>query len=230
MFINYAGREVWLSEDMARQVGEAIDRYIGRHGDIQNPALLPRHDREDMRQTIMADWMGADWLALSWTHLANTGRTLFPADGEPMAYHLKAALFMAGRARVRRWHGEDEGTTIPSLRSRGSTDFSGAGMGSRTASPDQILGAIESAQKDGLRAVSERARASRKRQVRTRRSFSYIINVVARYDDRTAIQIEKVAQHNYRTAGSVANRETPKSRKRLPKGTGKASMREALEG
>jgi hypothetical protein len=228
MYINYAGKEVWLSEDMARQVGEAIDRYIGRHGDLQNPAILPRSNREDMRQTIMADWMAADWTDLCIRHLSNTGRHIFPADGSPMDYHLRGALFMAGRARVRRWHGEDEGTTIPSLRARGSTDFSGAGMGSRTASPDRILEAIETATTTGIRPVSDRARRERRRQVRTRRSFQYIVNVVARYDDRTAIQIEKVAQYNFRQAGSVPNRQTAKGKP--CKASPSDKLREAIQG
>jgi hypothetical protein len=229
MFINYAGREVWLSDDQARQVSEAIDRYLGRHGEIPNPAPLPRDRREDMRQTILADAMSADWSALSLTHYGNTGRWIFPDEGTPMDFHLRAARFMAGRARVRRWHGEDEGAELSTLRPRASTDFSGAGMGSRTAAPDTIVSAIESAA-GGLWAVPDRSLRSRRRQVRTRRSHSYIITVVARHPDRTSIQIERVTVHNFRTAGSVPNRETVKSRKRLPEGTTPAELREALQG
>jgi hypothetical protein len=230
MHINYAGNNVWLSDDHARQVGEAIDRYLGRHGGMSNPATLLPCDREDMRQTIMADWLGADWTSLCLTHLTNMGRHLFPGDGSPMDYHLRGALFMAGRARVRRWHGEDEGTTIPSLRARASTDFSGAGMGSRTASPDRILAAVETVTREGVRPVSDRAARARRRLVRTRRSFTYLISVVGRYEMHTAIRVEKVAIYNYRQAGTVPNRQTAKGRPCKVSPGDAAAMRECLQG
>jgi hypothetical protein len=218
-----------------------LDRYLNRHGATNGETPLPDSMREDVRQSILADWLGDDWTARDFDYLARNGRTLFPPTLSAMGQHLRAMLFHAGRARVRRWRqaGQAQGSAADHRR-RGMDDSRGAGMGSRSADPALILAAVESAtgelvlsaaaaanrsrrglpnrRRGGLSAVPAKMAEKRTRWFKTRNSTGYTIDVVARHDDRTDIVIREFTRHNFERRGTITNRVMPRTFKKLPAG------------
>jgi len=232
-----------VSEADAAAVTARIDRYIQRHGSPYGET--PVTDPEEVRQGIVADWLTADWLTIELGVAARSGRLLFDPTLSDMGRHLRAALFMAGRSRRRRWHAEGDGVTTARQehRRRDLDDTRGAGMASRSADPSLILSAVESAA-GGLRSVPDRARRRRLRMLKTRNSSRGLLTVTSRpaakldADGRvwypvgsyTGVQIERVTVFNFRQAGDTPNRQTPKTLNRLPEGWTPDTLREAIEG
>jgi hypothetical protein len=228
-----------------------LDRYLNRHGSSMGETPLSDSMREDVRQSILLDWIGDDWTAREFEYMARNGRTLFPPTLSDMGQHLRAMLFHAGRSRVARWRqpGQGQGAAADHRR-RDVDDSRGAGMASRSADPALILSAIESAsgelvlsktaavnrsrrgmsnrRRGGLSAVPAKSAERRLRWFKTRNSRGYTIDVVARHADRTDIEIRRYDRLNFERRGTIANRAMPKVFKRTPAGVTAADVREAL--
>lgn len=232
-------------------VSARLDRYLRRHGSRygETPILPDRFD--DVRQSILADWLGDDWTAREWKSLERTGRSLFPATLSTLGQHVRAMLFHAGRCRRRRWRetGAGERVADGSRKSRNPDGFRGTGSASVAADPARIVAAAESA--SGVLVLSpaaERERVRRKLPTRYRGGLSYVpddapsrlkwmrrrsatrytLDVVARHADRTEIEIRSYRVHNFARVGKVRNRDTVRSRRPLPQGFGYGECREAI--
>lgn len=221
-----------IGRDDLAAVLARLDRYIRRHGSPYGETPVPGGDMEEARAVIVADWLSADWAAMEWTYLQRNGRTLFGPDLSDLGRHLRAALFMAGRARRRGWveAGPMRRASRAEPRRRDLTDSSGVGMASRAADPARIVAAVEHAQQHGMDRTPDRFSRRRLRWVRTRRSHGWTVEVVARLPDRTLVRFERWTRHNYRRAGDMLNRDMPKTRKRVPAGWTAADLREGLTG
>jgi hypothetical protein len=230
-----------------------VGRYLNRHGAAAGETPLRPDMAEDVHQSIMLEWQGDDWTAREFEYLARTGRTLFPPTLSELGQHLRAALFHAGRARVRHWRqpGQPQGSAADHRR-RGLDDSKGAGMASRSADPALIVAAVESASgelvlsrtaacgrsrrglplkgRGGLPAVVAKQAEKRIRWFKTRNSKGRTIDVVARHDDRTDIAIREFTRFNFERRGTVGNRAMPRTVKHPPAGTTAAMLREGLTG
>jgi hypothetical protein len=228
-----------------------LDRYLNRHGAANGETPLPESSREDVRQSILADWLGDDWTARDFEYLARNGRTLFPPTLSEMGQHLRAMLFHAGRARVRRWRqaGQAQGSAADHRR-RGLDDSRGAGMGSRSADPALIVSAVETASGELVLSAPAAANRSRRglplkyrgrltavhsadsdkrvRWFKTRNSTGYTLDVVARHEDRTDIVVRSFTRHNFERRGTVTNRAMPRTVKGIPAGVTAADIRGAI--
>ena len=195
-----------------------VRRYCVRHGSPYGETPLPGGDIEEARQVIMMDTLSADWNELEWTYLQRNGRTLFPATLSEMGIALRAALFMAGRARRRGWveSGPMRRSARAESRRRDMDDSSGVGMASRAADPARMLAAVESAVA-GIRSVTTRGRRDRSRIVKTRNSTRGLVTITRRpvatlgddgrvwygEGEYTGVQFERVTTYNFRRAGSI---------------------------
>jgi len=230
---------------------DRLDRYLNRHGAANGETPIPESMRDDVRQSIITDWIGDDWTAREFEYLARNGRTLFPPTLSDVGQHLRAMLFHAGRARVRHWRqpGQAQGSAADHRR-RGLDDTRGAGMGSRSADPALIVSAVESAsgelvlsktaaanrsrrglpnrRRGGLSAVPAKMAEKRTRWFKTRNSKGYTIDVVARHEDRTDIVVREYVRHNFERRGTITNRAMPRTVKKLPAGVTAADIRGAL--
>ena len=230
---------------------DRLDRYLNRHGAANGETPLTASMRDDVRQSILTDWIGDDWTAREFEYLSRNGRTLFPPTLSEMGQHLRAMLFHAGRARVRHWRqpGQAQGSAADHRR-RGLDDSRGAGMGSRSADPALIVSAVETAsgelvlsqtaaanrsrrglpnrRRGGLSAVPAKMAEKRVRWFKTRNSKGYTIDVVARYEDRTDIVVREYVRHNFERRGTITNRAMPRTVKKLPAGVTAADIRGAL--
>jgi hypothetical protein len=227
---------------------ERVDRYLNRHGSTQGESPLRDDQREDVRQGIIADWLGDDWTARELESLARHGRTLFPPTLSDMGRHLRAVLFHAGRARKRGWRAEGATRRVADRR-RETDEFTGAGSASKAADPARIIAAVETATGQLIlskTAARERARrglplkyrgglsfipadAPRPFRVMRRRGRKvYTIDVVGRYETHTAIAIRETREYRYERVGSVTNRSAVKSRKPLPQGVTADDCRAAV--
>jgi len=202
-----------------------VVRYCRRHGSQygEQPILLDSFD--DVVQSILAEWLATDWSEAEWRTLERTGRVLFCPTLSPLAQHLRAVLFVAGRWRRRCWKTDNKraATTID------PEAFSGASESACAPDPARLFWAVENAG-DGLRSVPRRQREARRRWLKTRRTIRVQIVVESRHPDRTCIAFEQYAIHNYRLAGSIGNRQIGKTRKPLPKGWSREQLAEALNG
>jgi hypothetical protein len=232
-----------VSQDDAAAVVARIDRYVRRHGSPYGEE--PVADVEEVRQGIVTDWLSADWPTIELEVWERKGRLMFPPSFSELGCHLRAALFMAGRCRRRRWHTEGDGvsTARQAHRRRDMDDMRGAGMASRAADPARMLEAVESATA-GLRSVPDRARRRRSRMMKTRNSTRGLVTITRRpvatlgEDGRvwygegeyTGVQFERVTVYNFRRVGDTPNRQTAKTLNRLPEGVTAADMLEALQG
>ena len=142
-----------------------IARYVKRHADRYAESPLSPEAQDDAAQEIITDWLAADWGQLEWLHLQRTGRALFSPDLSDLGAHLRAALYMAGRARKRRWHPDSASGQRgrAEARRRDPGEFDGAGQASRTASPDRIVAAAEEASGELVLSPAAVALRSRKR-------------------------------------------------------------------
>lgn len=234
---------VTLSALLAR-----LDRYLGRHGSQYGETPIPADQREDVRQSIVADWIGDDWTARELQSLTRHGRTLFPPTLSDTGRHLRALLFHAGRSRRRGWRAEGATKRVADRR-RDRGDFDGVGMASRSADPARILAAVESVSGELLlspAAARERSRRglplkyrggvsivpddapSRLRVMRRRGSKGYTIDVVARHDDRTTIEVREYRAHRFERVGKIPNRAVVRSRRPLPPGVSADMLRDAI--
>jgi hypothetical protein len=228
-----------------------LDRYLSRHGSSMGDTPLPESMRDDVRQSIILDWLGDDWTAREFDYMARNGRTLFPPTLSDMGQHLRAMLFHAGRSRVSRWRqpGQGQGAAADHRR-RDVDDSRGAGMASRSADPALILSAVETAsgelvlsksaaanrsrqglpnrQRGGLSAVPAKSAERRLRWFKTRNSRGYTIDVLARHEDRTEIEIRRYDRLNFERRGTISNRAMPRIVKRMPAGVSAADIRAAL--
>lgn len=219
-----------MSAADADAVAARARRYCVRHGSPYGETPIPGGDIEEAVQVILTDTLEADWTALEWTYLQRNGRTLFPADLSELGRHLRAMLFMAGRARRRGWveAGPMRRAARAEARRRDMDDSRGVGMGSRSADPARIVAAVEEAQARGIPSTPDRFRRRRLRWVKTRNTTGYTLDVVARHPDRTDIAIRAYTRYNFRRAGDMEARTMPKSRNRIPAGVTAADMMEAL--
>jgi hypothetical protein len=123
-------------------------------------------------------------------------------------------------------------------------------MASRSADPALIISAVESAsgelvlsnaaaanrsrkglpnrRRGGLSAVPAKSAERRLRWFKTRNSRGYTIDVVARREDRTDIEVRRYDRYNFERRGTISNRAMPKIVKRMPEGVSAADVREAL--
>lgn len=221
-----------ISEADTMAIIRRVDRYLQRHGSPYGETPIPGGDMEEARSVILADWQGADWTALEWTYLQRNGRPLFTADLSDLGRHLRAALFMAGRARRRLWaeSGPMRRSADMEARRRDFDDSVGAGMSSRSADPALIAAAVESAPRSGFRTTPDRFRRRRLRWIKTRNSKGVYVEVVRREHDRTVIEFREFTRFNFRRAGDMPNRGMPKTSTRVPAGWTAAALREALTG
>lgn len=248
-----------------------LDRYLKRHGSAYGETPIPADQLDDVRQSIVLEWMADDWTRRELESLSRYGRSLFSPTLSMLGQHLRGILFHAGRARRRGWRAEGATRRVADRR-RDAAEFSGAGSASRSADPALILSAVESV--SGELILSRRAAQNRSRRglpnkysggvsavpadaptahriMKRRNSGGYMITVLARHPDRTAIQIEKWTRYNFERVGKVPHRlednghyrptmgigrvvrsrpnpARAKSRKRLPAGIGSAECREAI--
>ena len=232
-----------------------VDRYIRRHGSEYGETPVPGGDHEEARQVILSDLLSADWAALELVYIGRNGRSLFPPTLSDMGRHLRAALYMAGRARKRRWveAGPMRRAARAEARRRDVDDSTGAGMASRATDPARLVAAVEEVQRRGITATPVDEKGKRLRWVKTRNSTGYTIDVIRREHDRTVIDIQPFTRFNFRRAGSVPlrvednahytpvhgigrvvrSRPNPaalKTRKRIPSGMDARAMMEALTG
>jgi hypothetical protein len=206
-----------------------LNRYLSRHGSRYGETPI-RPDRvDDVRQSILADWFGDDWTAREWTALERNGKSLFPATLSTLGQHLRAMLFHAGRCRRRQWRetGTGERVADGSRQSRNPDGFRGTGSASVAADPARIVAAAESASGQlVLSPAAERERVrrnlptryrgglsyvpddspSRFRWMRRRSRVGYTVDVVARREDRTEIEIRPYRVHRFERVGMVPNR------------------------
>jgi hypothetical protein len=215
-----------ISSTDLEAVAARLDRYLDRHGSRFGENPIPEDCRDDVRQSILADWLADDWTAREWQSLARHGRPLFGPDLSELGRHLRAILFHAGRARVRRWRAEGAKRGEASRR-RGLEDFSGVGSGSRSADPALVVAAVESASGQlVLSRKAQRLRAMRGmplrlragipavpakaprpfRLMKTRNTKGWTLEIVARHEDRTAIQFVPWVRYNFERVGSVPHR------------------------
>lgn len=203
-----------------------LDRYLDRHGSLYGETPIPPDCRDDVRQSIIADWWGDDWGAREFAYLASRGRNLFGPDLSELGRHLRALLFHAGRARKRRWRAEGA-KRGEEARRRGMEDFSGAGSASRAADPALTVAAVESA--SGALVLSKSAALERSRRrlplkyrgglsavpddapkafrwMKRRNAKGVDLVVVARHDDRTEIEFRPWVRFNFERVGSVPHR------------------------
>ena len=209
-----------------------VGRYVRRHGSEYGETPLPGGDQDEAQQVILSDWLSADWAALELTYIGRNGRSLFPPTLSETGRHLRAALYMAGRARKRRWveAGPMRRAARAEARRRDIEDSSGSGMASRAADPARLVAAVEEAQRRGVTATPVDEKGKRLRWVKTRNSTGYTVEVVRREDDRTIIEFREYTRFNFRRAGSIPARQMPKTRKRIPGGIDARAMMEALTG
>lgn len=209
-----------------------IDRYVKRHASEYGETPVPGGDMEEARAVIVADWLSADWTAMEWTFLQRNGRCLFGPELTDIGRHLRAALFMAGRAKRRGWveSGPMRRASRAESRRRDMDDSIGVGMASRAPDPSRIVAAVEEAQRRGMVATPAREQWKRMRWVKTRNTTGYTVEIVRRESDRTVIEIRPFTRHNFRRAGTITARAMPKSRKRVPAGWTADSLREAITG
>jgi hypothetical protein len=203
-----------------------VDRYLNRHGSTFGETPLREDQREDVRQSIVADWLGDDWTAREIESLSRHGRTLFPPTLSDMGRHLRAALFHAGRARKRGWRSEGAARRVADRR-REPEEFTGAGSASRAADPARIVSAVESATGELVLSPAAQRYRSRKglplkyrggvaftpadaprpfRIMRRRGRMVYTIDVVGRYETHTAIDIREARDYRFERVGSVPHR------------------------
>jgi hypothetical protein len=237
------------AEDISAIV-ERVDRYVNRHGSTFGETPLREDQREDVRQSIVADWLGDDWTAREIESLSRHGRTLFPPTLSDMGRHLRAALFHAGRARKRGWRSEGA-TRRAADRRREPEEFTGAGSASRASDPARIVAAVESATGELVLSPAAQRHRSRRglplkyrggvsfipadaprayRAMRRRGRKVYTVDIVGRYETHTAIDIREAREYRFERVGSVSNRTAAagKSRKALPQGVTGADCREVV--
>jgi len=236
--------------DLTTLVGR-LERYLNRHGSAQGETPLPESAREDVAQSILTDWLGDDWEEREAEYLCRNGRLLFNPSWSELGCHLRALLFHAGRARVRRWRqpGQAQGSAADHRR-RGLDDTRGAGMSSRAADPALVVSAVESASgelvlsqtaarnrsrrglpnrlRGGLSSVPAKQAERRLRWFKTRNSVGYTIDVVARHADRTDIAITPYTRWNFQRRGTLRNRDIVKTVKRIPDGITAADMLDTI--
>jgi hypothetical protein len=235
------------SDDMIAILAR-LDRYLNRHGSRYGEAPIRDDQRDDVRQSILADWLGDDWTARDMESLARHGRTLFPPTLSETGRHLRGLLFHAGRARKRGWRAEGSTRRVADRR-RDREEFTGAGSASRAADPARIVAAVESA--TGALVLSPAAQRERSRRglpatipggasfvsskaprpfrvMRRRGRKGITIDVVARLEDRTLIDVRPYTVHRFERVGSVPNRDVPRSFAKLPAGVTAADCREAI--
>ena len=209
-----------------------VERYCRRHGSEYGETPIPGGDIEEAAQVIVADWLSADWVGLELAHLQNTGRLIFGPELSELGQHLRAALYMAGRARRRGWveSGAMRRAARAESRRRDMDDSNGAGMASRAADPARLVSTVEEAQRRGVTATPAGQHGKRLRWIKTRNTKGYTVEVVRREDDRTIIEFREFTRFNFRRAGSIPARQMPKTRKRIPAGIDARAMLEALTG
>jgi hypothetical protein len=251
--MNDAYTPVTISAADLESVLARLDRYLNRHGSANGETPLPDSMREDVRQSIILEWMADDWIGRELDYIARNGRTLFPPTLSEIGRHLRAMLFHAGRARVRHWRqpGQAQGSAADHRR-RDADDSRGAGMASRSADPALLVSAIESASGELVLPKNASARRSRKglpnklrggmtavlqdyadkrcRWFKTRNSVGYTLDVLARHADRTDIEIRRYVRFNFQRRGTILNRAMPTTQKRIPAGVTADTMREAFSG
>ncbi|MFM2126077.1 MAG: hypothetical protein RL328_2528 [Acidobacteriota bacterium] len=244
-----------ISTAEAMAIIARVDRYIRRHGSEYGETPVPGGDCEEARGVILADWQGADWEALEWTYVQRNGRPLFTPDLSDMGRHLRAVLFIAGRAKRRGWvmSASDRRAARAAVRRREMDDSPGASMASRAVDPARIVEAVEEAQKHGMTATPVDDQGKRLRWMKTRNSTGYTVEVVRREHDRTVIDIRPFTRYNFRQIGKcplriednshykpvhgigrvVRSRPNPaigRTRRRVPAGWTADALREAITG
>lgn len=209
-----------------------IARYVRRHGSEYGEAPVPGGDHDEAVAVIVADWMGADWEALEWTFLQRNGRPLFSPDLSDMGRHMRAAIFMAGRARRRRWmeSGPMRRAARAESRRRDMDDSTGASMASRAPDPARVFWAVENARVDGFRTIPDRFSRRRRREMKTRNTHGHTVEIVRRESDRTVITFAPWTRYNFRVVGDTSNREMPRTLRRVPEGWTRDTLREAVTG
>lgn len=203
-----------------------LDRYLARHGSAYGETPIPADTLDDVRQGILADWLGDDWTAREFEYISRNGRTLFPASLSTLGRHLRGMLFHAGRARRRCWRAAGAKRGEASRR-RGLEDFQGAGSASRAADPALVVAAVESA--SGVPVLSKAAQRNRARRglalkfrggvpavsskapkafrvMKRRNAGGWIVEVVSRHQDRTCIAISRWTRYNFQRVGAVPHR------------------------
>lgn len=224
-----------------------IARYVRRHGSEYGETPVPGGDHDEAVAVIIADWIGADWESLEWTFLQRNGRPLFSPDLSDMGRHMRAALFMAGRAKRRGWveSGPMRRAARAESRRRDMDDSTGASMASRAPDPARVAAAVEEAYGKGIMATPVDYLGQRLRWVKTRNSTRYVLSITApapavitddgrvtyREGAATGIRVEAVTVYNFRRAGKIPARELPKTRKRVARALWyPEELREAITG
>jgi len=239
-----------ISADELSAILARVDRYLRRHGSAYGETPIPADQLDDVRNDIILAWLADDWNAREFESLSRHGRSLFPPTLSTLGQHLRGVLFHAGRARRRGWRAEGATRRVAERR-RDAAEFSGAGSASRSADPALILSAVESV--SGELILSRRAAQNRTRRrlplkyrggvsvipvdaptafkvMKRRNAGGYMLSVLARHPDRTAIQIERWTRFNFERVGQVSRRSPAraKTRRTLPPGIGSAECREAI--
>jgi len=234
-----------IGNDDAEALIRRVTRYVKRHGSAYGETPVPGGDIEEAVSVIVNDWQTADWDAIELRFYERNGCTLFNVTHSDLAWHTRAILFAAGRARKRGWAmtSSDRRARRGEARRRDMDDSPGAGMSSRAADPARMTMAIEEAGQ-GLRSTPDRFKRRRLRWVKSRNSSRVIVTVTrpapaviteegrVTYRDgaSTGVAFERVTVHNFREAGDMRNRDMPKTRNRLPAGVTPEALREALQG
>jgi len=220
-----------ISEADAAAIVERIARYARRHGTEYGETPIPGGDIDEAVAVIVADWYGADWTALELGYRLLNGVPLFEPSLSDMGRHVRAALFMAGRARKRGWveAGPMRRAARAESRRRDMDDSVGSGMASNAADPARIVAAVEDAAR-GLRSTPDRFARRRLRWVKTRDTHGVCIEVVRRLIDRTVIDFLAWTRYNFRRAGDMLNRDMPRTTRRVPAGWTADMLRRAITG
>lgn len=217
-----------IAADELSAILARVDRYLNRHGSTFGESPIRDDQRDDVRQSIILEWLSDDWTAREMDSLAQHGRPLFHASMSDMGRHLRAVLFHAGRSRRRGWRAEGASQKRIVDRRRDAEEFTGAGSASRASDPARIVSAVESATGElvlspaAARYRSRRglpnkyrggvafvpADAPRPIRIMRRRSGKkvYTIDVVGRFDTHTSIDIREARDHRFEPVGSVRHR------------------------
>jgi hypothetical protein len=158
------GKPAQWGDEFWSNVLRILAAYIYKWSGPDSPAELSPEARDELRSRMLLDLMTGD-----------------PGELEPMHYVFRTAR----RWRVRGWAGDTEtdrdrkrteraaarkGLRDPGSREseegRNKSPYRGVSDDARQPRPDAILAAIETAEREGLRYVSDRQRKARRRPVK----------------------------------------------------------------
>lgn len=218
-----------------------LDRYLRRHGSPYGETPIQADQLDDVRQSIILEWMADDWTRREFESLSRYGRSLFPPTLSTLGQHLRGILFHAGRSRRRGWRAEGATRRVADRR-RDPGEFRGIGSGSVSADPARIVSAVESVSGElilsprairhrsrrglplkysgGVSAVSSKAPESF-RVMKRRNTKGIFVRIVSRHSDRTCIEFAEWTRYNFERVGQVPHRVEDNAHYRPTMGIGR---------